>query len=71
MQLPTVQPCDSYTVVFEAVRGPTYRSDIAIDDITVRPGLCPSYGQYCLFVLAAETDSVSHCIVTSTKVTWQ
>lgn len=43
-QLPVAQPCDSYMVVFEAVRGQTYRSDVAIDDISVRQGACPSHG---------------------------
>jgi len=43
-QLPAAQPCDSYVVVFEAMRGASYRSDVAIDDISVRPGGCPSYG---------------------------
>lgn len=43
-QLPVAQPCDSYVVVFEAIRGQSYRSDVAIDDISVRPTACPSYG---------------------------
>jgi len=45
-ELPVAEPCDSYVVVFEAVRGQSYRSDIAIDDISVRPGVCPARGQY-------------------------
>ena len=30
----------NYRVVIEAVRGPTFNSDIAIDDIVMRPGTC-------------------------------
>jgi hypothetical protein len=34
----------SFTIQFTAVRGQGYRGDIALDDISARPGLCPSQG---------------------------
>ena len=33
-------------IVFEAIRGKTYSSDIAIDDVMVREGECPKYRKY-------------------------
>lgn len=31
-------------VVFEAVRGPSYTSDVAIDDVSIISGACPAPG---------------------------
>ena len=31
-------------IVFEAVRGVSYRGDIALDDIAIRDGSCPTSG---------------------------
>lgn len=35
-----IQGGSSYNVVFEGVRGISYRGDIALDDITVKDGSC-------------------------------
>ena len=34
-----------YQVVFQAVRGASYLGDIAIDDIAIASGTCPSQGE--------------------------
>lgn len=33
-------------IVFEAVRGVSYRGDIALDDIAIRDGSCPTSGKF-------------------------
>lgn len=33
-------------IVFEAVRGISYRGDIALDDISLKDGSCPSSGNF-------------------------
>ena len=35
-----IQMNSTYSIVFEGVRGVSYRGDIAVDDITVRDGSC-------------------------------
>ena len=52
--------CLCVQVVFEGVRGRTYRADIAIDDISILQGACPSSG---LFELYPQSASVlRHCL---------
>ena len=34
--------CIALQLIFEGVRGETYRGDLAIDDIVVTHGVCPS-----------------------------
>ncbi|XP_066300036.1 MAM and LDL-receptor class A domain-containing protein 1-like [Branchiostoma lanceolatum] len=40
----TINPTDSYQLVFEAIRGASFRGDIAIDDVTIRDGSCGGGG---------------------------
>jgi len=40
----TVQTAGKFQVVFEGVIGSNYEGDISIDDISVSPAPCPSYG---------------------------
>lgn len=42
-------PASVGRLTWQAIRGTGYRSDIAIDDITLRPGKCPSPGKLMLF----------------------
>ena len=38
-------------IVFEAVRGVSYRGDIALDDIALKDGSCPSSGKNCSCII--------------------
>jgi len=42
---PAGTPVGKYSVVFKSVRGQGYHGDIAVDDVSARPGLCPAQGQ--------------------------
>ena len=55
----TVPVSGEFYLVFEAWRGATHRSDIAIDDVTLLPGACPAAEQ------CAEGEfrcAAGHCI---------
>lgn len=47
-------PVGKYSVVFKSVRGQGYRGDVALDDISARPGSCPPQGQYAVTVLIVK-----------------
>ena len=42
--LTKVHVCIFYQIVFEGRRGTSYRGDIALDDISLKDGACPSSG---------------------------
>ncbi|XP_071956926.1 MAM and LDL-receptor class A domain-containing protein 2-like [Antedon mediterranea] len=50
-----LKPSSNFRIVFEGVRGTDNRGDIAIDDVTVKVGIClPPQGEYCDFELAGH-----------------
>lgn len=51
-QVQVMDPGVDYRIVFEAVRGPTFKSDIAIDDIVMQSGACMGH----------EITTVNPCI---------
>ena len=53
-------PAGELHVVFEATRGLTYKSDIAIDDITDELGTCDPDGKYTCIVTEYTTVSDLH-----------
>jgi hypothetical protein len=42
-QVQVIDPGANYRIVFEAIRGSSYNSDIALDDIVVTPGFCDGH----------------------------
>lgn len=62
--------CLCVQVVFEGVRGQTYRADIAIDDISILQGACPSSGLFAFYPQSASVFSqiVCDCLFLSVLV---
>ena len=36
----TITTSNAYSIIFEATKGTNYKGDIALDDISVLPGIC-------------------------------
>ncbi|CAH3118157.1 unnamed protein product [Pocillopora meandrina] len=64
----TVEHTKDVQIVFEAVRGVSYRGDIALDDISLKDGSCPSSGM-CSFE-AADICGYQNSYDTTDKFNW-
>ena len=57
---------DCVQIVFEAVRGASYRGDIAVDDITLSPGPCNGNlsvsGRVCVWLCVCVCVCVFACV---------
>lgn len=59
-QVQVIDPGANYRVVFEAIRGTTRNTDIAIDDIVVQPGYCD--GRQITTVAPCAMNCDGHCV---------
>ncbi|KAH3887720.1 hypothetical protein DPMN_011739 [Dreissena polymorpha] len=59
-QVQILDPGAAYRIVFEAIRGPNYNSDLAIDDIILLPGNCMGHAIPQLNPCVYQCDG--HCV---------
>merc|ERR1739838_799521 len=59
----------SVEIIFQARVGPSFTSDIAVDDISVVPGVCRSPTKSTVTTTAATTTTVAAPITTTTLAT--